>query len=55
MYYLLRDPLFARYTGPAVQRWQGLMGRLPLVGRLSDKVVDILLGMQQYYTYTAAS
>ncbi|GAB4813584.1 hypothetical protein N2152v2_000630 [Parachlorella kessleri] len=55
IYYLLRDPLFCRYTGPAVNKWQGLIGRLPLAGWLSGKVVEILMGMQQYYTYTAAS
>lgn len=55
LYYLLRDPLFARHTAPALRRWQGLVGRLPLAGWLTDKVVEVVLGMQQYYSYTAAS
>lgn len=54
-YYLLRDPLFARYTGPALRRWQGLAGRVPLAGWLTDKLVELVGGVQQYYSYTAAS
>lgn len=55
LYYLLRDPFFSRFTGPAVERWQGRLGRVPLVGWITDKAAELLLGVQKYYTYTAAS
>lgn len=54
-YYLLRDPLFAHATGPALARWQGIVGRLPLAGWVSGKLVELVCGIQHYYTYTAAS
>ena len=55
MYYLLRDPLFARHTGPALRRCESLLGRVPLAGWATSKLVELVAGIQQYYTYTAAS
>lgn len=55
LFSLLRDPFFGRFTGVAVERWRGLLGTVPLVGGLVDKAAELLLGMQTYYTYTAAS
>jgi hypothetical protein len=31
------------------------MGRVPLAGWATEKLAEILVGMQQYYSYTAAS
>jgi hypothetical protein len=55
LFYLARDPFFARYTGPAVERWRRRLGRLPLLGWAADKAAEVLVGAQKYYSYTAAS
>jgi hypothetical protein len=52
---LLRDPFFSRVTGPAVERWEKRLERVPLIGRISNKVVELLMGIQKYYTYTSGS
>jgi peroxin-16 len=49
--YLLRDPLFARYTQAALERWVGGTARIPLLGWLSGRAAEILIGVQRYYTY----
>ncbi|KAL4424562.1 hypothetical protein ABPG77_009146 [Micractinium sp. CCAP 211/92] len=49
--YLLRDPLFSRYTQVALQRWVGASSRVPLLGWLSGRAAEILLGVQRYYSY----
>lgn len=57
VYYVLRDPFFGRFTGPAVERWHQRLGRLPLplVGWVADKAAELLVGVQKYYTYTSGS
>ena len=55
LFALLRDPFFARVTGPAVERWEKRLDRVPLIGRLSNKAVELLLGVQKYYSYTSGS
>ena len=54
-YYLLRDPAFARHTLPALRRWGGVAARLPLAGWAAGRLVEIVEGAQQLYSYTAAS
>lgn len=49
--YLLRDPLFSRYTQAALDGWVRGTARLPLLGWLSGRAVEILVGAQRYYTY----
>lgn len=55
LYYLARDPFFARFTRPAIERWEKRLGRLPLVGWLASKAAEVIVGAQKYYSYTAAS
>jgi peroxin-16 len=55
LFSLLRDPFFARFTRPAIKRWQGRITKLPLLGGIFDKALEVLVGLQKYYTYTAAS
>ena len=55
LFSLLRDPFFSRFTGVAVERWRGRLAAVPLMGRFVDKAAELLLGLQTYYTYTAAS
>ena len=40
---------------PPVERLHGSLQRLPLLGTLSNKAIEILFGIQEYYTYTSAS
>lgn len=49
--YLLRDPVFSRYTQAALEKWVRGTSRVPLVGWLSGRSAEILMGVQQYYTY----
>ncbi len=35
----------------ALERWVSGTSRVPLVGWLSGRAVEILVGMQRYYTY----
>jgi hypothetical protein len=53
--YLLRDPFFSNLTGPAVMRWKGRLGRLPVVGWGVEKAAELLVGVQKYYTYVGSS
>ncbi|KAK9812655.1 hypothetical protein WJX72_001406 [[Myrmecia] bisecta] len=55
MYYLLRSPFFERYTRRGVSTVQRIAHPIPLLGTLASKAVEILFGIQQYYTYTGAS
>ena len=55
LYYLLRDPLFARRTRPARGRGVAARGGAPGLGWAGAKLLEIVDGMQQLYTYTSAS
>jgi hypothetical protein len=57
LFYLIRDPLFASMTRPVIQRLVSVSRRVPLlpIGWISERLVDLLDGIQKYYTYTSAS
>ncbi|KAK9812042.1 hypothetical protein WJX73_000692 [Symbiochloris irregularis] len=55
LYYFLRSPFFDLYTRPPVEKAHGILQHVPLVGSLSSKALEILLGIQALYTYTSAS
>ena len=55
LYYLIRSPMYETAVRQAVQRVQGVCSYVPLVRSVVDKGVEILEGVQSYYTYTAAS
>ncbi|RMZ57345.1 hypothetical protein APUTEX25_004179 [Auxenochlorella protothecoides] len=55
LFYLLRDPVFASHTRPALGRLAGKLERVPLVGWGGGRLLEILDGMQQLYSYTSAS
>ena len=55
LYALVRDPFFSRFTEPAVERWRARVQRIPLIGRVAEKAAEVLVGVQKYYSYTAAS
>ena len=45
----------AHVRRPPVERLHGSLQRVPLLGTLSNKAIEILFGIQEYYTYTSAS
>eukprot|EP01025_Chloroclados_australasicus_P021636 TRINITY_DN22703_c0_g1_i2.p1 TRINITY_DN22703_c0_g1~~TRINITY_DN22703_c0_g1_i2.p1 ORF type:complete len:409 (-),score=27.55 TRINITY_DN22703_c0_g1_i2:568-1794(-) len=53
--YLLRSPCFDLLTKNFIEMSGRVGGSIPMVGMFVDKVVDILVGIQKYYTYTSAS
>ena len=53
--YLLRSPVFELGAQPALERLAGALTRLPLVGALAPRGSELLIGMQQYFTYTNAA
>lgn len=55
MYYLIRSPMYEAAVRQAVHRVQGVCSYVPLLRSVVDKAVEILEGVQAYYTYTAAS
>lgn len=55
LYYLIRSPMYEAAVRQAVQRVQGVCSYIPLLRSVVDKGVEILAGVQTYYTYTAAS
>lgn len=57
LFYLIRDPLFASMTRPVIQRLVSVSRRVPLLplGWISERMADLLDGIQKYYAYTAAS
>lgn len=55
LYYLIRSPMYELATRRAVLRVQGVASYVPLLRSLVDKAVEILEGIQAYYTYTSAS
>ncbi|CAM6098536.1 unnamed protein product [Calypogeia fissa] len=54
-FYLLRNPFFDQFTRRQVGAAEKILAPIPLVGMLAGKAVDLLLGVQGIYSYTAAS
>ena len=52
--YLLRSPLFELGARPALETVAGALTRLPLVGGLAPRGSELLIGMQQFFSYTNA-
>ena len=50
LFYLLRDPVFARHVQPALERYQQKVAWVPVLGGLSQKAADIVVGWQQYFS-----
>jgi peroxin-16 len=55
LWYLMRDPLYARAVSPQLERVHTFVGLVPILGFLSRRCLDIVEGVQQYYVYTSAS
>eukprot|EP00898_Chlorokybus_atmophyticus_P008827 jgi/Chlat1/8946/Chrsp94S08252 len=55
IFYLLRSPCFDVCTKPSAEALLRTIGSIPLLGTLAGKGYELLLGIQGYYFYTAAS
>eukprot|EP00897_Mesotaenium_endlicherianum_P003978 jgi/Mesen1/3608/ME000020S03138 len=53
--YLLRSPCFDQFTRRPVEGMESALKSLPLIGTLAEKGLELLLGIQSIYFYTAAS
>ncbi|XP_078178150.1 shrunken seed protein (SSE1) isoform X2 [Carex rostrata] len=53
--YILRDPFFTRYTRSRLEKVDQVLSPVPIVGFFTSKLVELLIGIQTRYTYTAGS
>ncbi|KAL0425922.1 UNVERIFIED_CONTAM: Peroxisome biogenesis protein 16 [Sesamum radiatum] len=53
--YLMRDPFFAKYTRQRLDATQKLLEPVPIIGLLTEKLVELLVGAQTRYTYMSGS
>jgi len=53
--YLMRSPFFDCYTRQRLDNVEQILKPVPLFGTLAGKGVDLVLGIQAFYMYTAAS
>ncbi|XP_058085804.1 peroxisome biogenesis protein 16 [Magnolia sinica] len=53
--YLMRDPFFSNYSRHRLEHVEKLLGPVPLVGFLTAKLVELLIGAQTRYTYMSGS
>ncbi|XP_006347232.1 peroxisome biogenesis protein 16-like isoform X1 [Solanum tuberosum] len=53
--YLMRDPLFTKYTRQRLESTQRLVQPIPILGFVAEKIIEILIGVQTRYTYISGS
>ncbi|XP_073045161.1 peroxisome biogenesis protein 16-like isoform X1 [Primulina eburnea] len=53
--YLMRDPFFTKYTSQRLAGAQKLLEPVPIIGLLTEKLVELLVGAQTRYTYMSGS
>ncbi|KAL1195081.1 Peroxisome biogenesis protein 16 [Cardamine amara subsp. amara] len=53
--YLMRDPFFTKYTRQKLESSQKTLEPVPLIGFLTEKIVELLEGAQSRYTYISGS
>ncbi|KAJ4788341.1 Peroxisomal membrane protein PEX16 [Rhynchospora pubera] len=53
--YILRDPFFTRYTRSRLEKVDKVLSPVPIVSFFTSKLVELLIGIQTRYTYTAGS
>lgn len=55
VYFLIRDPFFGYVTRPIIERWLQTIKGIPLLSWLSEKMTELLYGVQKYHTYVSQS
>ncbi|KAK7274623.1 hypothetical protein RIF29_15719 [Crotalaria pallida] len=53
--YLMRDPFFSKYTRRRLESTTKVLEPLPIIGFLSAKIVELIIGAQTRYTYMSGS
>ncbi|KAF7826045.1 peroxisome biogenesis protein 16 [Senna tora] len=53
--YLMRDPFFGKYTRQKLESTEKVVEPIPIIGFLTAKVVELLIGAQTRYTYMSGS
>ena len=53
--YAARPPAYSSVVAPSLARTARALGRVPLIGGLAGKLVELADGFTSYYTYTAGS
>ncbi|KAJ4727045.1 Peroxisomal membrane protein PEX16 [Melia azedarach] len=53
--YLMRDPFFSKYTRQRLESTGKLLEPVPIIGFLTEKIVELLVGAQTRYTYMSGS
>ncbi|MED6147925.1 hypothetical protein PIB30_048424 [Stylosanthes scabra] len=53
--YLMRDPFFTKYTRQRLESTEKVLEPIPVIGFLTAKLVELLIGAQTRYTYMSGS
>ncbi|CAL9165094.1 unnamed protein product [Musa hybrid cultivar] len=53
--YIMRDPFFTKYTKHCLEKTDEYLSPVPLIGFLTDKFVELVVGVQTRYTYISGS
>ncbi|RDX76238.1 Peroxisome biogenesis protein 16, partial [Mucuna pruriens] len=53
--YLMRDPFFSKYTRQRLESTEKVLEPIPVIGFLTAKLVELIIGAQTRYTYMSGS
>ncbi|KAL2892301.1 Peroxisome biogenesis protein 16 [Bienertia sinuspersici] len=53
--YIMRDPFFCIYTRQRLESTQKILEPVPVIGLLTEKLVELIFGAQTRYTYMSGS
>ncbi|GAB4844414.1 hypothetical protein Ancab_037778 [Ancistrocladus abbreviatus] len=53
--YLMRDPFFCKHTRKRLESAQKVLEPVPVIGLLTEKMVELIFGAQTRYTYMSGS
>ncbi|XP_027334151.1 peroxisome biogenesis protein 16-like [Abrus precatorius] len=53
--YLMRDPFFSKYTRQKLESTEKVLEPIPIIGFLTAKIVELMIGAQTRYTYMSGS
>ncbi|KAI3975063.1 hypothetical protein MKX01_005174 [Papaver californicum] len=54
-FYLMRDPFFSRYTRKRLDTVERISEPIPIIGFLTAKIIELVIGAQTRYTYMSGS
>lgn len=54
-FYLMRDPFFSKYTRQKFEKTEQLLEPIPVIGFLTAKLIELVIGAQTRYTYMSGS